>query len=92
MRTSQKEFPVVDHAGYPHGLMTRDILIPALAQGGSREPVESFMLAKVPTIRTHAPLDDGMKLLIETRAPALFVLDRAGHLIGLLTSGISAKW
>ena len=86
VRTSQKEFPVVDHAGYPHGLMTRDVLIPALAQGSSREPVESYMLREVPTIRTHAPLDDGMKLLMETRAPALFVLDRAGHLVGLLTS------
>lgn len=86
VRTSQKEFPVVDHAGYPHGLMTRDILIPALAQGSSREPVESVMLRKVPTINAHAPLDDGMKRLMETRAPALFVLDRAGHLVGLLTS------
>ncbi|KPQ08762.1 MAG: Zn-dependent protease [Saliniramus fredricksonii] len=86
VRTAQKEFPVVDHAGYPHGLMTRDILIPALAKGSSHEPVESVMMREVPTISAHAPLDDGMKRLMETRAPALFVLDRAGHLVGLLTS------
>ena len=32
IRTAQKEFPVVDGAGHPRGLLTRDALIPALAR------------------------------------------------------------
>ena len=36
IRTAQKEFPVVDGAGHPRGLLTRDALIPACATAARR--------------------------------------------------------
>lgn len=85
VRTSQKEFPVVDAAGYPHGLVTRDVLIPALREGVPGTPVDSIMIREVPTIGDAVALDEAMQMLGSTRSPALFVLDRGGHLVGLLT-------
>ncbi len=85
VRTSQKEFPVVDASGFPHGLVTRDVLIPALREGGPREQVDSIMIRDIPDIADWRPLDEAMQLLVAKRVPALFVLDRAGHLVGLLT-------
>jgi Zn-dependent protease/CBS domain-containing protein len=85
VRTSQKEFPVVDAAGYPHGLVTRDVLIPALREGGPGTPVETIMIREVPTIGDSTQLTEAMQMLSTSGAPALFVLDRSGHLVGLLT-------
>lgn len=85
LRTSQKDFPVVDGAGRPRGLMTRDALIPALRGGGPETPVLEIMIRDVPTIESFRPLQDGLALLSSSRAPALFVLDEGGHLVGLLT-------
>ena len=39
LRTSQKEFPVVDGSGRPRGLLTRDGLILALRRGLPATPV-----------------------------------------------------
>lgn len=85
IRTSQKEFPVLDGAGRPRGLVTRDALIPALRHGTPTTPVFDVMIRDIPEIRADAPLSEGMSLLASSRAPALFVLDAADRLVGLLT-------
>ncbi|HSP26672.1 MAG TPA: hypothetical protein VLQ65_16010 [Saliniramus sp.] len=43
------------------------------------------MIRDVPTIGDAVALDEAMQMLGSTRSPALFVLDRGGHLVGLLT-------
>ncbi|MGP9818468.1 site-2 protease family protein [Salinarimonas sp. NSM] len=85
IRTSQKEFPVLDGAGRPRGLVTRDALIPALRHGSPADPVLDVMARDIPEIGAGAPLAEGMRVLSTSRAPALFVLDAAGRLVGLLT-------
>ncbi|WP_052341823.1 site-2 protease family protein [Salinarimonas rosea] len=85
IRTSQKEFPVLDGAGRPRGLVTRDALIPALRHGSPSDPVLDVMARDVPEIAAGAPLAEGMRVLSTSGAPALFVLDPAGRLVGLLT-------
>lgn len=85
IRTSQKEFPILDGAGRPRGLLTRDALIPALRHGAPDSPVLEIMTRDIPEIGAHAPLSEGMRILSASRAPALFVLDGAGKLVGLLT-------
>ncbi|MGJ3262860.1 MAG: site-2 protease family protein [Salinarimonas sp.] len=85
IRTSQKEFPVLDGAGRPRGLLTRDALIPALRHGTPDSPVLDVMTREIPEIAADAPLSEGMRVLSASRAPALFVLDAAGKLVGLLT-------
>ncbi|MBZ6077480.1 site-2 protease family protein [Microvirga puerhi] len=85
LRTSQKEFPVVDGAQGPRGLLTRENLIHALHDGGPTAPVLEAMTREIPTVSDGQPFDTALALLTRTRAPALFVLDEASHLIGLVT-------
>jgi stage IV sporulation protein FB len=85
LRTSQKEFPVLDGAGRPRGLLTRDGLIVALRNGGPATPVLEVMARDVPAIRDWLPLEAGLKVLNEKKAPALLVLDGDGRFVGLLT-------
>jgi stage IV sporulation protein FB len=85
LRTSQKEFPVVDGSGRPRGLLTRDALILALRQGNPATPVLDVMARDMPAIRDWQPLEAALKSLNAAKAPALLVLDADGRLVGLLT-------
>ena len=85
IRTSQKEFPVVDGSGRPRGLVTRDALIPALRTGGPATPVLDVMTRDIPSIRSREPLETALALLNRSTAPALFILGDDERLEGLLT-------
>lgn len=85
LRTSQKEFPVVDGAGRPRGLLTRDLLIPALRDGGQSRPVIEVMARDMPSVGARAPLETALATLNSTKAAAVLVLDDEGRLVGLLT-------
>jgi Zn-dependent protease len=86
LRTSQKEFPVVDGSDRPRGLLTRDGLILALRQGSPGTPVLDVMARDLPTIRDWQPFEAGLRALNQAKAPALLVLDQDGRLVGLLTA------
>jgi stage IV sporulation protein FB len=85
IRTSQKEFPVVDGSNYPRGLLTRDGLIRALHQGGPTTPVLEVMTRDLPTVREWQPFDSAVTLLNSSKAPALLVLNGTQQLVGILT-------
>ena len=85
IRTAQREFPVVDGGGQPRGLLTKDALIRALREGGPTTPVLEVMARDVPSLAHWVPLDAALATLNQSKAPALFVLDQYGRLIGLLT-------
>jgi Zn-dependent protease/CBS domain-containing protein len=85
VRTTQKEFPVVDGGGRLRGVLTRDAMIRALKEHGPAAPVLEAMQADVPTIAARATLESAVKLLSESRAPAIGVTDKEGRLVGLLT-------
>jgi Zn-dependent protease/CBS domain-containing protein len=85
LRTSQKEFPVLDGAGRPRGLLTRDGLIVALRQGGPATPVLDVMARDLPAATPSEPFDTALARLNQSKAPALFILDADGRLVGLLT-------
>jgi Zn-dependent protease len=85
LRTSQREFPVVDGSGCPRGLLTRDGLIVALRQGGPSTPVLDVMIRDLPSVRDWQPFDAAVALLNTSKVPALLVLDSSQRLVGLLT-------
>jgi Zn-dependent protease/CBS domain-containing protein len=85
LRTSQKEFPVVDEAGHPTGLLTRDGLILALRDHGPGAPVRDMMDRNFTTVEDWQPFETALTLLNNAKAPALLVLDRAHRLVGLVT-------
>jgi len=85
LRTSQHEFPVLDGSGHPRGLLTRDGLIVALRQGGAATPVLDVMARDLPFAGNREPFETALAKLNTTKAPALFILDEAGRMVGLLT-------
>ncbi len=84
IRTTQKEFPIVDGAGHLRGVLTRDAMIRALQANGPAAPVIEAM-GEVPTVPMRAPLDRALKLITQSGAPLVGVVDGDGRLKGLLS-------
>jgi len=72
-------------AGRPRGLLTRDGLIVALRQSGPTTPVLDVMTRDLPVAGSREPFDAALARLNQTKAPALFILEENGRLVGLLT-------
>ena len=86
LRTSQSEFPVVDHNGAPVGLLGRSDIIRALKERGPDAKVADTMTSPIPTVGHRRCLDEALRILQEKSAPAVAVIDAAGRLVGLVTS------
>ncbi len=84
IRTTQKEFPIVDGGGALRGVLTRDAMVSVLKQNGPDVPVLEVMKSDVPTIVANAKLDTALRQLMSGQ-PVVGVTDRDGKLIGLLT-------
>ncbi len=87
LHTSQAEFPVVDGQGQPLGVLGRNDLIRALKERGPDARVADAMTVRIPTVNKNRCLDEAFRLLQEKSAPAVGVVDTAGRLVGLITSG-----
>jgi stage IV sporulation protein FB len=85
LQTSQGEFPVVDDAGKPVGVIGRADLIRAIKTVGPNASVADAMGAELPTVSHRATLEQAFKLLQLKSAPAVGVVNTAGALIGLVT-------
>ncbi len=91
LQTGQGEFPVVDGAGKPVGVLDRGALIRALKTLGPDARVADAMSPKFPTIGHRVTLEQAFKLLQEKTAPAVGVTDSSGKLIGLVTGETIAE-
>ena len=85
LRTSQSEFPVVDAAGKPGGVVGRSDLIRALKEHGPDARVADVM-SPIPTVGHRAWLDEAFQTLQQKAATAVAVVDANGQLVGLVTS------
>ena len=86
LHTSQGDFPVVDGAGRPIGVLGRAELIRALKQRGPDARVAEAMTSPIPTVSHRGCLDEAFRVLQEKSAPAVAVVDTMGQLVGLVTS------
>lgn len=84
-RTSQTEFPVLDHAGRLVGMLGRSDMIRALKQSGPDARVGDVMVKDVPVLDRRQRLDEALQLLQQKSAPAVGITDAVGKLIGLIT-------
>jgi stage IV sporulation protein FB len=84
--TSQSEFPVLDGARRPVGLLGRADIIRALKEKGPDARVKDAMSADLPQVSANRTLDEAVKVLQEKRAAAVAVVDRGGVFVGLITS------
>src|SRR5581483_1537945 len=85
IRTTQKEFPIVDGGGRLRGVLTRDAMIRALKEHGPDAPVLDAMDADIPTVPARASLESAVKSFSERGKTVLGVTDAAGRLVGMLT-------
>jgi stage IV sporulation protein FB len=85
LRTSQNEFPVVDGAGQPVGVLGRNELIKALKERGPEAAVADA-ISPLPTVGHRSCLDEAFRVLQEQSAPAVGVVDAEGRLKGLITA------
>ena len=85
IRSTQKEFPVVDGAGHLRGVLTRDAMIRAMKDQGPQTAVIEVMQADIPVVEARSKLDAALKLITSAQAPAVGVVDGSGKLVGLLT-------
>jgi Zn-dependent protease/CBS domain-containing protein len=85
IRTTQKEFPIIDGSGRLRGVLTRDTMVKALKEKGPDVPVLEVMQPDVPTIGANAKLDTALRQLMQRNQPVIGVTNAGGELIGLLT-------
>jgi len=81
----QREFPVVDHLGAVTGILTRDLLIKALADRGPESSVEDAMRGDIAPLAPDLGFEPALERLRATGLGALPVVDGRGALVGLLT-------
>jgi len=86
LRTTQKEFPVVDGAGTLRGFLTHDALISALQKTGGATPVLDVMDREVPTVPENACLDHVFQRLQRSGTRVVGVVDPQGRLVGYVTA------
>jgi Zn-dependent protease/CBS domain-containing protein len=91
LRTSQNEYPVVDGASHPVGVLGRSDLIRTLQQRGPDARVADAMTSPLQTVSHRACLDEAFRILQEKQAPAVGVVDANGRLTGLITSETIAE-
>jgi Zn-dependent protease/CBS domain-containing protein len=86
LRTSQSEFPVVDEAGRPVGLLGRNDLIRTLKQRGPHAHIREVMSAPLPVVSHRHCLEEAFRLLQEKSSPAVGIVDASGTVVGMVTS------
>ena len=85
LRTTQKEFPVIDADERLIGALSRDQMIHALRESGAQTPVLDVMTREVPTVRRGTRLDRALRDLQGTQAPLIGVVADNGRLDGYLS-------
>jgi stage IV sporulation protein FB len=85
IRTTQREFPVVDGGGRLRGILGRDAMIRALKATGPGTPVIEVMDKDIPTVRIGQSLDLAVRLMQEKQAPDVGVVDDAGRFVGYVS-------
>ena len=91
LQTGQGEFPVVDGAGKPAGVLDRAGLIRALKTLGPDARVGDAMSTEFPAVQQRATLEQAFKLLQEKGTAAVAVIDRSDRLVGLVTGETIAE-
>ena len=84
IRTSQREFPVVDGDGRLRGYLTHDGIIKALRHGGPNTTVGEAMRGDIPSISGRQHADEAVRLL-EQGVPVVAVTGTDGRIAGFIT-------
>lgn len=84
LETHQQDFPVVDAWGHVAGILTRPLLLEAIASRSADTAVLEVMHRDVPLIPPDLPLETVLQYLQQSGGLPLLVVDD-GKLVGMLT-------
>ena len=85
LRTTQREFPVVDGGNRLRGFLSRNSMIAALKASGPQTPVIDVMTRDVPTVKSGQPLEMAIRLMQEKGASEIGVVDAEDRFIGYVS-------
>ncbi len=85
LRTTQHEFPVTDGAGRLRGIVTREVIVAALAREGEDAPVMDIMLRDVPQVEESACLEAVHERMLQEGTRFVGIADQNGIFLGYLT-------
>jgi stage IV sporulation protein FB len=86
LRTTQREFPIVDGGGRLRGVLTREAMIRAMKTSGPHTPVLEAMDPQVPAAQLGERLDTALKRMQAAGAAVMAVNDRTGRFVGYVTN------
>lgn len=78
LRTTQREFPVLDAGGQVAGVLTRDAIVNGIKATGPETAVGKVMATNVPTLPKTQRLDAAIRLMTEQNAPIVAVTANGG--------------
>jgi Zn-dependent protease/CBS domain-containing protein len=85
IRTTQREFPIVDGAGQLRGFITREAMIHALKATGAETPVIDVMTRDIPSVRQEQTLETAVRLMQEGGSPLVAVTGENNRLVGYVS-------
>jgi stage IV sporulation protein FB len=85
LASAQHDFPIVDGAGRPVGLLTREALLAALKENDGARPIIDLIAAAPPIVAARLDLTEAVEALRRSGGQALLVVDAAGRVAGMLT-------
>jgi CBS domain-containing protein len=85
LRTTQKEFPVVDGGGNFRGIVTREAIVAGINERDGATPVLDIMVRDVPTVPDNAYLDRLFTDASIQGQPFVAVIGKSGRFEGYLT-------
>lgn len=84
LRTSQREFPVLDSAGRCLGFVTRDAIFHA-SQNNKSVRAGTVTIGNAPEVELRAPLSVVLDAMADGNVPAVSVTDENGIFLGYIT-------
>ncbi|MHA1157203.1 MAG: site-2 protease family protein [Alphaproteobacteria bacterium] len=85
IRTTQREFPVVDGTGRLQGFLGRETMIAALKASGPATPVVDVMAREIPVVRRGQSLDVALQRMNEAQTSEVAVVDQDDRLVGYVS-------
>ncbi len=85
VRTTQREFPVVDDMGRIAGVLTREAIVSGIKATGADTPVGQVMANKTPAVQPLQRLDLAIRLMQEQQVPIVAVTGGDGRLEGYVS-------
>jgi stage IV sporulation protein FB len=92
IRTTQAEFPVLDHHGRFLGFLTRNAILSAPEHARSGIKVQDRMISEAPIVAPDAPMKDVLDAMSLGSPPAVAVTDRNGIFLGYITRENIGEW